>query len=322
MGGTGVALGEGLLEELLVNPASLAYGDRRQVWTSYSALLDRARLSQLGYGHSSLFYGNSAAQLHYLNYGSIQGYDALDNKTGTVGASDRLVMLSWGRAMGRGLSLGSNFKWAHEKLDTVSADALAFDLGASYELARLRGISLGLVLRHAGPGARFERKTEELPFQAAWGVGYTGLAHRLKLALDFERSLDRAELLQVHIGAEYWMHDILALRAGYKTDSDVGPGLSAGLGFKLSRELRLDYSFSPFSSLGNIHRVSLVFRFGESAAESLYQQGLHQLHQGLYADAILLFDKALAAKPDHRKALQGLKEAGEKLKAELKDRNQ
>lgn len=62
------------------------------------------------------------------------------------------------------------------------------------------------------------------------------------------------------LGAEWWMQDTIALRAGYKTNQDIGPGWSAGLGFKFQR-ICLDYAYAPYGDLGNTHRISLGMNF-------------------------------------------------------------
>ncbi|MFA5859878.1 MAG: hypothetical protein WC955_12520, partial [Elusimicrobiota bacterium] len=83
------------------------------------------------------------------------------------------------------------------------------------------------------------------------------------------------------IGTEYTVMNMVSLRAGYlmkaisllKSESntntpsltssqslEMDTGLSAGLGFKLYN-YQFDYSFVPYSDLGNTHRFSLSARF-------------------------------------------------------------
>ena len=54
------------------------------------------------------------------------------------------------------------------------------------------------------------------------------------------------------------------IRAGYKTGRSRydGPGFTAGVGLT-NRDLRVDYAFAPYGDLGDAHRVTVAFRFGE-----------------------------------------------------------
>jgi len=52
----------------------------------------------------------------------------------------------------------------------------------------------------------------------------------------------------------------LALRVGYKTNQDVGSGITAGIGFKMGK-VSIDYGYVPYGDLGNTHRISLGIKF-------------------------------------------------------------
>jgi hypothetical protein len=70
----------------------------------------------------------------------------------------------------------------------------------------------------------------------------------------------------LHVGGEYRMRGILALRAGYRLGPQDWSGLSllsgvtAGLGVNLGM-FSLDYAFTPYGNLGMVHRLSLNTSF-------------------------------------------------------------
>ncbi|GAI40545.1 unnamed protein product, partial [marine sediment metagenome] len=61
-------------------------------------------------------------------------------------------------------------------------------------------------------------------------------------------------------GAEWWIAGLAALRAGYKSNQDIGSGLTVGLGFNLAT-VELDYAYVDYGDLGNTHRISLGFKW-------------------------------------------------------------
>ena len=187
------------------------------------------------------------------------------------------------------------------------------DAGAAYQFLSLPGFSAGLALRNWGPDVSFAQAKEKLPTVLAAGFGCSVFSDRLHLGLDVESG----EETVFRLGGEYWVRDLLALRAGYRSGQDAGGGVSAGMGFKLSSRVDLDYSYSPFGDLGDAHRAALSFRFGGGKAQALYEEGLRKLRQEDYDDAVLLFDKALTLDPSHAPAARQLKEAAEKLKSSI-----
>ena len=97
---------------------------------------------------------------------------------------------------------------------------------------------------------------DPLPLTLKMGIAWSGEA--LTLAADVAKPQDND--LYWCVGAEWWMREIIALRAGYKTNQDIAEGWSAGLGFKFQR-IHLDYAYVPYGDLGNTHRISLGMKF-------------------------------------------------------------
>lgn len=316
-GGAGIAGADGLIANAN-NPAALAAITHKQAAFSYGRLLDVMDIGHLGFGLPTLRHGSFAIAIDYLSLDPIKGYTDKDLETGSVPAGDTMLTVAWGNSLSRSLSVGAGIKLINEKLDNVTASAQAADIGAIYEFVSAPGLAAGFAIRNLGPSARFIDKKERLPLTIAAGLQYKMLADCLRLSLDVARVSDRGEAAELHLGAGYTLKELLTLRAGYSTGQDIGPGLAGGAGFNLLNDrLILDYSFSPFSDLGDSHRMALSFKFGGGRAEALYQEGLVKMRQELYSEAILLFDKALTIQPDLYPAARHLKEAAKKLKARI-----
>ena len=80
---------------------------------------------------------------------------------------------------------------------------------------------------------------------------------KLTLAVEATHPNDNKETFA--IGSEFSLKNIIFLRAGYKLGVDEG-GLSAGAGF-IVKNIRVDYSFTDFGALPDIHRLGISYQF-------------------------------------------------------------
>ncbi|MBI4057039.1 MAG: PorV/PorQ family protein, partial [Elusimicrobia bacterium] len=308
MGGTGIALGDDV-HAAYFNPAGLSQLGRQELALSHAEWLDQIRYQTLYWAYPRFQYGTFAAQFQYLSYGTIPGYDNSGKKTADVQASDVLGGISWGGKIHPDLSVGAAFQYLRENLETSSGQTWAGDVGLLYrpvDVASpwLSHLSWGLVARHIGPGPRFISERERLPTSVGAGAAFKAMGEALTLSLDLEKPVDSA--LSILGGSEYWIKDVFALRAGFRAPSDLGSGLSLGLGVKVG-QVQLDYALASMGDFGYTHRVGLIFRFG-GVVEQIYHSGIHFMRVGRYAEAVLEFDKVLSLNPEHRQALLRLKE--------------
>ncbi len=88
-----------------------------------------------------------------------------------------------------------------------------------------------------------------------------GAASKLKtLTLAVEIAKPQDNEIYYCLGAEWWLRNILASRVGYKTNQDIGKGITAGIGFKMGKT-SIDYAYVPYGDLGDTHRISLGMKF-------------------------------------------------------------
>jgi hypothetical protein len=173
---------------------------------------------------------------------------------------------------------GVNFKYVREQWDDISASGLAVDLGTLYNTG-FRTLRIGMTIQHFGgeltPGGEYSSwfsGEDSLKAYLPYSLPMTfklGLAmdvidrgpHFLTVEVDGIHPNDNVE--QLGIGAEYWFNGIVALRGGYRVNTDE-EGLTAGAGFRVpvgGNTLLLDYAYADFGRMEMVHRASLGLVF-------------------------------------------------------------
>jgi len=93
------------------------------------------------------------------------------------------------------------------------------------------------------------------------------------LTLSTEGVYRSQDLSSVHAGLEWRPVEVLALRAGYRSDLSrhlPGPsGLTMGVGLRLWRQ-EFDYAWVPVGDLGNVQYFSLLIRFSQPRSEEVH----------------------------------------------------
>lgn len=249
---------------LLYNPAGLG-----ELQGHEATLMHQEHFSGLTqqYGGLALAPG-FGFQFQTLGYGRTQR-TTLSNPSGTglgeFAARDLAVGAGWGRRVGKGLSLGLGLKHVRAEIAEFSGTAFAADLGVLWRPAAVPALSLGLAAQNLGPRVRFQSASEDLPLNVKLGAAYRarGWGREALLALDVDQP--RQGGARVGVGLEAKPVSAFALRLGFDSRNDAGPGLTAGLGVG-GKRLWADYAFVPFGALGSAHRVSVTLRWGGAAA--------------------------------------------------------
>lgn len=294
----------------LDNPAALGVLRAGEAQAAYASLPESLAYGALSYARP-FSVGAAAAHVHVLEYGDITGYDGAGLRSGAFSARDTLFAAGWGRPVGRSWSVGVNGKQVGQSIAGRSATVLAADLGALYRPTGALSLSFGL--RNLGGKATFVGEGTALPRTLHAGGALRLFSEAWVLAAEARRPTDGD--LSFHAGQEVWLHNVLAVRAGWRSDRDLGSGLTVGFGVRL-QAARIDYSFSPMGdAFGQAHRVGLSFRFG-GAGEKAYQEGVSLAQQGHHAEAIMKFKATLDADPGHRGAVRGLRESVTSLQKE------
>lgn len=301
------------VEASLFNPAALADLRQRQASAGYVSLYDGMTQASLAYAHP-LDAGAWSAAMRTQSSGDIVSYDAGDGRAGTFNAGETVFSAGYGRASGD-WRWGVNLKQASQSVAGRTGRASAADLGALYRRSDWP-FTLSAGLRNVGGKVSLGGSQADLPRSLDVGAAGRFLRESLLLTLESRRGADGDN--QYAAGAEAWMYNVLALRAGWQAGDRTGNGLSVGFGFKL-REMRVDYSFAPQGDgFAPAHRMGLSWRFG-AAGERSYQAGLRLLQSGRTDEAVLKFQEAVDADPNHVRAIRALREAVKRLEAEMRE---
>jgi len=223
--------------------------------------------------------GTFALQFGLLSSGDMD-YTTVEDPTGaeTFSCSDMVVGVSFGRLLTDRFSAGLTAKYVRESWDDVSSGGFAVDLGTLYDTG-FKTLRIGMCIQHFGPELQpsGEAQTwysggDSLTSYDSYSMPMTfklGLAmdvvdqgpHQMTVEVDGVHPNDNVE--QVNIGAEYWYNNMVAIRGGYRVNTDE-EGLTAGAGFRVpmgDKALMLDYAYQDFNRLEMVHRASLGFSF-------------------------------------------------------------
>lgn len=175
--------------------------------------------------------------IDYLTAGEIEETTETEPRgTGKMlrAEDDTAVFLSLSKRMKENLSLGMNIKYIKQEVADENAAGLGADLGLLYKFPRL---NFGLAIQNFGADTKLVKEEFRLPFNIKMGLAYKGIKNTT-LAIDMNLPSDNR--MRTNLGGEYWVGNILALRAGYnssvsrnKLDKfNLGEGISAGFGVK------------------------------------------------------------------------------------------
>lgn len=227
------------------NPAGLAQLEDPELSAMYNLWFQEIKQGYLSLAFP-LLGGALGLGANYVDMGEIEGRDEQGNPTGDFGASDVHVFLGYAnRLLGR-LMFGASGGALQDKIEEDQEIAYLGNVGL---LLATEYLSLGIAAQNIGS------KLGSDPLPLILRGGLSARLGPLSLAGDVVSPQD--DDLYYCAGLEWWIGGILALRAGYKTDQDIGEGISAGMGFKI-REISIDYAYVPYNDLGNTHRISLA----------------------------------------------------------------
>ena len=181
-------------------------------------------------------------------------------------ASDCALYFTGARRWGERLHLGGSIKVLRRSIGSVDAWGYGVDAGIRYDISD--HWSLGTTLRDIS-GTTFAwdgYSDDRIAFTADTGLAYRGTMPfaggdfilACSLALFGDTPSDKG-LDTMHLGGEYLIADLVALRAG----SSMGnPSFGVGLNrLPLIASSSLDYAFLSHDELDSTHRVSMSIRF-------------------------------------------------------------
>jgi len=230
------------------NPAGLIQIKQRELSATYNLWFQGISQGYVSFGFPSLG-GTLGLGANYVDMGHIEGRDEQGNPTGDFGASDVHLFAGYADKF-KNTSWGITVGWLKDTIDKDTKTTFLGNIGLLYPLTER--FTLGVVAQNIGS----ELGSDPLPLTLK--IGAASKSETLTLAVDVAKPQDNE--IYYCLGAEWWLRNVLALRTGYKTNQDIGQGLTAGIGYKFGR-ICLDYAYVPYGDLGDTHRISLGMKF-------------------------------------------------------------
>lgn len=281
------------------NPAGMAdlkTGEATFTQMSYFADM---KVSYLAAGANAGKIGAFGISLQILNIGDIPVTTVnMPEGTGEVLSPDYLTLsATYAKRFTDRILFGTNVKLISEKVGTMSASAVGFDLGLQY-ISHI-GLAFGVTMKNIGSNIEFDgtaiefdssvpfanpnatsRKTKldmashELPASMNLGLSYTyKLAELGKINLCGVYSNYSYSYDEMSAGAEFAFRDMLFARAGYliplypsdwEYDETSEYGMSLGFGINLKMagtNLMFDYAFRPMATFDANQYFSITIGF-------------------------------------------------------------
>lgn len=233
-------------------------------------------------------YGVFGLSVVSVDYGDFVGTIRTDTEmgfkeVGNYSPSALVVGFSYAKMLSEKFAIGANFKYIEQSLgsgvvgfntngsyktESFSTDVFAFDFGLIYRTG-FKSLNIGMSISNFSEEIKYIEEGFQLPLLFKLGASMNMLdffdsdkeMHSLLLTVDATHPRDYPE--QVFVGVEYLFLRSFAIRAGYKTPTDIG-GFSAGAGVKVDLVgllLGVDYSYAPADVFDSVHRIAVKFAF-------------------------------------------------------------
>jgi hypothetical protein len=264
------------------NPA-LA-GDTTNGWGSASYLFYFANvgMANFSYQHKFKSVGALSFGAQHIEYGQIDGYDAVGVATGKFDSGETALFIGKSHQINN-FRLGVNMKGVFSNMAGYHANALLFDLGGVFVHPQ-QDLKVGLVIKNFGflLSEYSETSTTQLPFDVQVGITFkpehmpfrfSFTAHHLTTAdILYDNSIDESEkantldkvMAHINLGAELLVHKNVNLLVGYNflkhqelklDNTGGGSGFSTGV---LTRVKSMELAVSRTGYVtGGCYQVSL-----------------------------------------------------------------
>jgi hypothetical protein len=284
------------------NPGGLGFVDSTQLAAEHLSYLESIHYEYLSFVHP--FHQGSAfgVSAQYLGSGDMTQTDTTGNSVGQFSTHYGAYSLAYGHSFGDKLSVGLTGKVIDAEIANVEARAYAADLGTLYRLTSK--LNLAAVVTNAGTKLTFLNDGGTLPLAFKLGAAYQPTTY---CTLSVQGTYNNTGLTDAEMGAEWRPIEMIAIRAGYRTDTTKGldtmAGMSAGFGLHLWGQ-ELSYAWVPYGDLGNTQYFSFLLRFGvaEQEKRNLIQYQTIKSHRSVKAGSVQPSD------PDYQQLMQLLSE--------------
>lgn len=264
MGGAYAAVAEGANTQSL-NPAGLSRLSSMELTLMHNAWFQSMSVEHVAFGMPLGVSQGAALGLDYLNFGTIDKYDVVNNLPVAEGSFTPTALhldLGYGRLVAPGVSVGLNGKYISQSIENQASSAFAGDLGLLWKPEE-NGLAIGLALQNLGSQLDGNSLPQTFVIGGAYGLK-RGEDNDIKGVAQIDYPFADSKALAFGLGGEYWYRQMAGFRLGYRAQ-DRGSlsglsGLAAGLGGRYMM-MELDYTFTAMGDLGNGNLISVTGRF-------------------------------------------------------------
>jgi len=246
----------------IYNPAGLGFVSAPEVAGQHLSYLESINY-EFGSVVVPLPMKNSAlgVSVQYLGSGDIIGTDPSGKSAPDFSAHFAAYSLAYGQKILDRLSLGVTGKMIQAKIADATANAYAADAGALYEVRP--NLRLAFTAANIGSDLKFTDQGDSLPLTFHLAAAYQPDRHVKLVAEGMQGKTGKPD---AGLGVEWSPIEMVALRAGYKTDTtkelSATAGLTTGIGVRLWGQ-EFAYAWLPYGDLGDTQYFSLLIRFGQ-----------------------------------------------------------
>lgn len=274
---------------LQYNPAGLSQLSAHEIGFTYIVGAGQTSLQNLDWGGplawggiSGLGFASAGASLLLSQSGSIQ-VNTL-NTDGSLASSQNLnagsdIVLSGGyserfaassfqapdRMVDIDHAVGISAKYLHSTiLQSYHSDTFAGDFGYLVR-APEEGLAAGLAVLNFGQSVTYVSQSDPLPTTARAGFSWRkelAQPHSLIVGVDGDY-VPTESAWHANVGFEYAYDRMYFARMGYRINRPDQGGLTLGLGMLWQGKFQFDYAIDVGDLLGDAHRVTISYRFGE-----------------------------------------------------------
>ncbi len=258
MGSAGVALVDDVTATYW-NPAGLTRMGTHptQVGSMYSFLTLERSFDYLGFAQQTEDHGSFGVGLTHYGVEGIEATTSVGDPAGTFGDQELSLSFSWAGQAGYQFRYGATARALYHGLADSRAYGYGMDLGALFQPSLASEFTLGVNLQNPVGSLPWDtgRQDAVMP-NLKLGLADKYLNARFSLAADLDVPLSAEAPLTPHLGAEMWLTDSLAVRAGVNRRD-----FCAGASWKYEF-YQFDYAY-VFNqrSLGDSHQLSLILLF-------------------------------------------------------------
>lgn len=258
LGGAHVAAADEPLG-IVWNPATLTRLDQNELHFETAHLFAGTSINSFSLAVPSSRFPSVGLTVLSLSSPDIERTTELNESQGTFQEGDVAFLLSASRQITRRVGVGTNLKVLRQSVAEFGATGVGGDIGVIYEVNPMLRLGAS-ILNIGGPSLTLRETSETYPRDFRLGAAVRILEGRGLISTELDQRSGPGGRFRG--GGEFWVHDKLALRAGYNNDRPSG-----GFSVCVTPTMQIDYGLSDHD-LGITHRIGFSYRFGGFAARS------------------------------------------------------